>query len=163
MAIKVQTGCQNCTKCTGSVAGNMGRAVGRAGAAAMTVGMSELVMRKCRACGHLQNLHESTAPVVQQSVQVNAAFPPQPYPGQLPYYPPPPYPGPQPYPPRPFTGQQPQYATPVQYPAPPPVPPVPVQPTDRAARLRELKELREQDLITEEEFQAQRQEIIRSV
>ncbi|WP_406088174.1 SHOCT domain-containing protein [Kitasatospora purpeofusca] len=167
MATRVQTGCQNCSKCTGSVVGNMGRAAGRAGAATMTFGISELMARKCRACGHMQMLHESAAPVVQHNVQVSA----QPYPVQPPQYPyqPQPHPGPQPQyvqpvPPPPHPGPSP-YPVPPQHLAPPQYPPAPTGqgPADRAARLRELKDLRDQDLITEEEFQAQRQEIIRSV
>ncbi|MEU3495138.1 SHOCT domain-containing protein [Kitasatospora cineracea] len=57
---------------------------------------------------------------------------------------------------------QPQQGYPQQAYPPPPQYPV-QQPVDRAARLRELKDLRDQDLITEEEFQAQRQAIIRSI
>ncbi|MFJ4667324.1 SHOCT domain-containing protein [Kitasatospora purpeofusca] len=174
MATRVRTGCQNCSKCTGSVVGNVGRAAGRAGAATMTFGMSELMARKCRACGHMQMLHQSAEPVVQQDVQVSVQpFPyqPQPYPVQPPQYPyqPQPYPGPQPQyvqpvPPLPHPGPSP-YPVPPQHLAPPQYPPAPPaqRPVDRAARLRELKDLRDQDLITEEEFQAQRQEIIRSV
>ncbi|MGW4691753.1 SHOCT domain-containing protein [Kitasatospora cineracea] len=56
---------------------------------------------------------------------------------------------------------QPQHGYPQQA-YPPPQYPV-QQPVDRAARPRELKDLRDQDLITEEEFQAQRQAIIRSI
>ncbi|MFB9365194.1 SHOCT domain-containing protein [Kitasatospora albolonga] len=128
--------------------------------------MSELVARKCRACGHLQMLHESTAMVVQQNVHVA----PQPYPVHQPQppYPAQPYPvQPPPYYPHPVQPPQypaqPPYPQQAQYPAPPPYPVPPVPPTDRAARLRELQDLRDQDLITEDEFQAQRQEIIRSI
>jgi hypothetical protein len=61
---RVATGCQNCRKCSGSILGNAGRntgaAVGGLGAAALTGGLSLLVVgarRKCGQCRHKMKHH----------------------------------------------------------------------------------------------------------
>lgn len=59
--IRVLTGCQNCSRCTGSIGGNaarkMARGAGVATGAAATVGLSLLFTRKCRGCDHPMGSH----------------------------------------------------------------------------------------------------------
>jgi len=79
MAKRVETGCRDCRKCTNSAAANLGRNTGRAGAAVLTVGISELAMgftKNCRVCGHKLSLHEGAqAATVQPAVAVQQIHP----------------------------------------------------------------------------------------
>jgi hypothetical protein len=79
MAKRVQTGCRDCRKCTNSAAANLGRNSGRAGAAIMSVGISELAMgftKNCGGCGHKLSLHQGAqATTVQPTVTVQQAAP----------------------------------------------------------------------------------------
>ncbi|MER8101924.1 MULTISPECIES: hypothetical protein [Streptomycetaceae] len=59
--IPVRTGCQNCSRCTGSIGGNAARktvrGTGVALGAVVTVGLSLLFIRRCRACDHPMGSH----------------------------------------------------------------------------------------------------------
>ena len=79
MAIKVQTGCRDCRKCTNSGVANLARDTGRATAAVMTAGISEVgfaFTKKCRGCGHQMSLHGYTAtPQPTMNVQAPPSAP----------------------------------------------------------------------------------------
>jgi len=63
----VTTGCRDCKKCTNSGVANLGRNSGRAGAAVLTLGLSEAVMtatKNCRICGHKLSLHSGVDEVL---------------------------------------------------------------------------------------------------
>lgn len=58
MAIRVRTGCADCKRCTNWGLGEGARKTGRFIVGMGTLGMSGLVTRKCRACGHVMSLHD---------------------------------------------------------------------------------------------------------
>lgn len=69
----VTTGCRDCKACTNSGVANAGRATGRATAALLTAGMSEVARgftKNCRICGHKLSLHSGADYVPQQPQQV---------------------------------------------------------------------------------------------
>ncbi|MBA4861720.1 SHOCT domain-containing protein [Streptomyces sp. PSKA54] len=58
---RVQTGCPDCKRCTNSAMGEGARKAGRLTAGLMTGGLSEVGMaftRNCRGCGHAMSLHD---------------------------------------------------------------------------------------------------------
>ncbi len=101
--MKVETGCRDCKACTNSGIANAGRGAGRATAAVMTVGLSEVARgftKNCSVCGHKLSLHQGTdyvqprsqypaqqmpqqpIVIVQQVPMPQQAYPPQVYPPQ---------------------------------------------------------------------------------
>lgn len=72
MAIKAETACRDCKRCTNSALADMGRKAGRKTAKWATLGMSELgfaMTKKCKLCGHQMSLHgKTTAPPPTVSV-----------------------------------------------------------------------------------------------
>ena len=57
---RIYSGCRDCKRCTNPAVANFGRTSGRVGAAASTVGVSELARgftRNCTGCGHKLSLH----------------------------------------------------------------------------------------------------------
>lgn len=79
-AVKVETGCRDCKACTNSGVANAGRGLGRATAAVMTGGVSEMARgftKNCSICGHKLSLHQGT-----DYVQPRGQYPAQQMPQQ---------------------------------------------------------------------------------
>jgi hypothetical protein len=60
--VQVTSGCRDCKKCTNSSIANFGRDSGRASAAILSIGISELARvgtKNCRICGHKLSLHQA--------------------------------------------------------------------------------------------------------
>jgi hypothetical protein len=137
---RVQTGCSDCKRCTNSAIGEGARKTGRATAAVMTLGITELgrtLTRNCRGCSHPMSLHdrgdnnlfkrasgERGAPVVMA----------QPTPQTT----------------TPAWGHQPSPAPPLQA----------TDPQDITGLIRELDELRAQGIITDAEFEAKKSDLL---
>lgn len=95
MAGRVQTGCNNCKRCTNSGAAEFGRRQGKILANVMTMGGAAAVQAftpNCRACGHKLSLHDTggagqgnsyAAPVAVQA-PLPAPTPPPPPPPSVP-------------------------------------------------------------------------------
>jgi hypothetical protein len=135
MPKRVETGCSNCVRCTGSAAGNAARSLtegsARAMAGLMTLGISSAMTKKCKGCGHRMADHRDPQQAAPVAVVVNPA-PPQPYPVQAPHW----------------------------QPAPPP--PQPLTIAQRGEALRELNQQLAEGLITQQEFDAERHRIMNS-
>lgn len=59
--IQTETGCMDCERCTGHVFTGLGRAAARGGLAVGTLGVSALLTRRCRRCGHPMSEHGRAA------------------------------------------------------------------------------------------------------
>jgi hypothetical protein len=58
--IKVQTGCRDCTMCTGNAFTGKGRSMGRGTADVLTLGVTAVARKKCKACGHPMSEHRGS-------------------------------------------------------------------------------------------------------
>ena len=60
--IKVEMGCRDCAMCTGRALTGMGRSLGRGVADWSTLGVSNLARRKCKQCSHPMSEHQVSNP-----------------------------------------------------------------------------------------------------
>jgi hypothetical protein len=163
---RVETGCRDCKRCTNSAIGEAGRKLGKATLAVSTAGVSVVAgafTKNCRGCGHKLSLHSGVGGAsADASVTVlNAA--PAPTTVYVPLPPPAPYP-PAPYPaaPREYL-PPPPIALPAATPAAPlAVTAAPAQPT-LVERMANLNSLRDAGMLTPQEYEDKRAEILRDV
>lgn len=72
--VKAITGCSNCRMCTGSAFTGKGRTVARGTMDLMTLGVTHLARKHCKACKHPMSEH-GTASVAQVNVNVSPFVP----------------------------------------------------------------------------------------